>query len=403
MTRIKNPIVPVLMFHSVADATENVPCRHLCVPVKLFDQTTSYLKTRKFNTITLQELYNHLSVGEPLPPKPIVITFDDGFLDNWVNAFPILKKHGLKATIFVTPEFVDPTPELRPTLSDVWEGQIKEVDLTYWGFLSWNEMREMVNSGLIDIQSHTLTHTWLFQGSEIVDFHHPGDSYPWLAWNKHPEKKYRWLAESQESLVPFGTPVYSYGRALAAPQYFPDKGLTNSVVEYVNRHGGASFFETLGWRKSLFDLARDYKKQSHVNGRYETEPEYKERIRRELVLSKELIERNLGKKVDFLCWPGGAFTETAVMMAEEAGYLATTKGTAKNAWGADPKRIHRVGASVASLSKRYPFLARHFGLFCFAAKVNSYRGNLFYSLLLSASFTAGRTFRQMTARFLGRP
>src|SRR5215831_14364836 len=161
LKRNSHPTVPVYMFHSIADC-DKTPYGHLSIPVRTFDSELAYLRKRNFRTITLEDLYNYLAAGEEVPPKSIVLTFDDGYLDNWVNVFPILKKYEMNATIFVVPEFVDPCTNLRPTLSDMWAGKAKIDELSDRGFLSWNEMREMQNSGLVDIQSHSLTHNWYF-------------------------------------------------------------------------------------------------------------------------------------------------------------------------------------------------------------------------------------------------
>jgi uncharacterized C2H2 Zn-finger protein len=184
--------------------------------------------------------------------------------------------------------------------------------------------------------------------------------------------------------VEFGAPVYSYGRALAAPQYMPDDGLVNALQEYVKKRGGKEFFKSSHWRDELFNTSRDYIKHSYLTERYEDQQEYEERIRRELTLSKEIIERNLCKKVSFLCWPGGAFNQTTQRIAQETGYLATTKGSSRNTWGADPRRINRIGGHVA-LTKKHPLVDRYANLLMFAATVESYRGNPLYSGLLRLS------------------
>src|SRR5262245_43026142 len=104
----KAPKVPVLIYHSIANDHEH-PWSFLSIPVQLFEKQIMYLQRHGFNSITLYELHAYLRYGIPLPSRPIVLTFDDGFLDNWVYAFPILRKYGMKATVFVTTDFVDPS------------------------------------------------------------------------------------------------------------------------------------------------------------------------------------------------------------------------------------------------------------------------------------------------------
>ena len=74
--------------------------------------------------------------GTPLPEKPVILTFDDGYVDNYKNAYPILEKYNLKGTIFLISDFVG----------------------TYPNYMTWAQVDEMQQSGLIDFESHTLSH-----------------------------------------------------------------------------------------------------------------------------------------------------------------------------------------------------------------------------------------------------
>ena len=94
-----------------------------------------FLDQKGYHTITPDELYHGLLGETELPPNPVLITFDDGYLDNYTNAYPILKKYHMKATIFVVPGFTN-------------------VNKNY---LTWEHMLEMEQNG-ITIESHTLNH-----------------------------------------------------------------------------------------------------------------------------------------------------------------------------------------------------------------------------------------------------
>ena len=83
----------------------------------------------------MQDLYDFLHSGRPLPSKPVILTFDDGYLDAYTNAFPLLKKYGLSATFFI------------------FTGAIGFNQ----NYLSWNEIQEMSSAGM-SIESHTYTH-----------------------------------------------------------------------------------------------------------------------------------------------------------------------------------------------------------------------------------------------------
>ena len=71
-----------------------------------FDRQMAYLKENGYNTINTDQLYDYMVNGAELPENPIMITFDDGYEDNYQNAYPILKKYGFTGTIFVITDFV---------------------------------------------------------------------------------------------------------------------------------------------------------------------------------------------------------------------------------------------------------------------------------------------------------
>lgn len=118
--------VPVLMYHSVNDNPVGVA--QLSVRSADFESQIQYLKEKGYTAITFAELKNAKRYQ-----KPILITFDDGYLDNYQYAYPILKKYGCKATIFLVTDYIG-----KP------------------GFLSEEEIKEM--SDLISFQSHTVSH-----------------------------------------------------------------------------------------------------------------------------------------------------------------------------------------------------------------------------------------------------
>lgn len=338
------PAVPVIYYHSVGNHDKSVPWSFLSYPIEFFEAQIKFMHKHRYQTISMGELYNYMKSGKSIPEKSVVIHFDDGFLDNWVFAFPILKKYNMKATIYVNPEFVEDSSQIRPTLEDIWEGKLDITDLNWWGYLSWKEMRLMEKSGLIDIQSHALTHTWYFSGNKIIDFHHPGDSYYWLFWNKYPEKKPTWFADHKKYIFDLGRPIYDHGKALTVRKFYEDKKLYEMLTSHVRNKGDGKYFNNPSWKSELFDIVENFKKGHTLNESFETEQEYNKRIKHELSMSKKLIEKNLNKTIDFLCWPGGGQNDLTFKLAYEVGYLVTTKGTELNKFGNYPKKISRVAA-----------------------------------------------------------
>jgi peptidoglycan/xylan/chitin deacetylase (PgdA/CDA1 family) len=105
------------------------------------------LRDRRFNIISLNNLVNRMRNGQPLRSKTAVITFDDGFKNFYLNAYPILQKFGFCATVFLVPGYIGKTSRWNATLRGM-----PVLDL-----LEWDEIKEMTNNG-IDFGAHSMTH-----------------------------------------------------------------------------------------------------------------------------------------------------------------------------------------------------------------------------------------------------
>jgi peptidoglycan/xylan/chitin deacetylase (PgdA/CDA1 family) len=131
--------VPVLMYHYVDD--EPPPAGPyadgLTVRTRDFIEEMDYLVEHGYHTVTLAETYLALAGLRQLPENPVALTFDDGGLDNYEVAYPILKDRGMTATFFVITKTVGR------------EGQ-----------MDWDQLREMAAGGM-SIQSHSVSHPGL--------------------------------------------------------------------------------------------------------------------------------------------------------------------------------------------------------------------------------------------------
>jgi len=351
---LDKPAVPVIMYHSIGIPNRKWKSNHLTCPYNIFEDQLKWLKKKKFKTINLQQLYEYMAKGTKLPKNSIVLTFDDGYLDNWVFAYPLLKKYNYLGTIYINPDFVNPRRIIRTTLDHVWNNELKVEDLATTGYLSWDELRQMGNEKIMDIQSHGMTHTWYPESEKIIDFRHPGDPYLWMTWNENPPQK-PFLHMENSDLVHLGEPVYEYDKSLLIKRYFPDNKLNMHIIYYVENNGGEDFFLGNEWRKELLNQIKEYKGKNEIMDRYETEEEYKERVRYELGKSKQILEKKLDKTIKFLCWPGGGCNNTTLRIAREIGYLASTaardlslgkRKTMKNRYGQKPERIQRIGPVI---------------------------------------------------------
>lgn len=134
----------ILMYHSVG---RNLG--RLTVSPEQFRYQMDWLKSDGYNVLRLRELYNHLAAGRSLPPKSIALTFDDGYIDNYLHAYPILQRYNFPATIFVIADYVGTQVRF------AWDS-----DYEYGKSLNWKQIRELSRSGF-DFGSHTCTHPLL--------------------------------------------------------------------------------------------------------------------------------------------------------------------------------------------------------------------------------------------------
>jgi peptidoglycan/xylan/chitin deacetylase (PgdA/CDA1 family) len=108
-----------------------------------FDEQMEYLYYSGYTSISPDELLDYIQFNKPLPDKAVLITFDDGYRDTYVHAYPILKKYNFSATVFLITDYVG----------------------TNNNYLDWNQIKEMYNHGFV-FGSHTLNHIELINTTE---------------------------------------------------------------------------------------------------------------------------------------------------------------------------------------------------------------------------------------------
>lgn len=338
------PAVPVLMYHSVGRTIPGWKWPDLTVPADVFEDHLRWLSRAGYRSAGLPELYAHTMGEKILPPRTIVLTFDDGYVDNWTYAAPLMERYGFSGTVLVTPEFVEPGDAVRPTLKTAG-GEASQLEVR--GFMTWEELRAGVAAGTLSVQSHAMTHTWYPVSDRVVDFHRPGDGYYWLDWNARPDRKPFYLLDPDESVVPPGTPVYENAKSLSAARYFPDPEEADALAGHVERRGAETFFSRPDWRDELYGVLERWRSGRKTTGRHETAEERLERTRHELVESKRRIEENVGVNVDFFVWPGGGYDEMSMNAALEVYRAVTIRSKGRMHWRnrplESPGRIVRRG------------------------------------------------------------
>ncbi len=127
-------VIPIVMYHRIDGQAK---LSKLSVSPESFKRQMQFLKRHRYNVVKLDDLPDLIKKGD-VPYKTIAITFDDGYENNYTEAYPVLKEQNIPATIFISPALIG-----------------KE------DYLGWDQVIELSESGLVSIGSHTMTHAWL--------------------------------------------------------------------------------------------------------------------------------------------------------------------------------------------------------------------------------------------------
>jgi len=271
--------VLILNYHRV--------CPGYHIDPETFERQIKTLK-EKFIPLTLNDSVSFVKGKLNLKKDGFAITFDDGWADNFIYAYPILKKYNIPATIFIGTNFISNKKIIRPTLKDYWDNKIsyeqlfknKEINkaITEFSnigysedFLTWYEINSM--EPLIQVESHSHTHAYHFNSNKIIG------SFKNILTDR---QTCLLLSKTQ---IKTGAPVYQSGSVLTYPRYFEDKNI------------------------------------------FENFNDYKNRVKNELETSITKIAENTGYRPKYLAWPFGEYNKTAIKIAEKNGFQAcfTTK------------------------------------------------------------------------------
>jgi peptidoglycan/xylan/chitin deacetylase (PgdA/CDA1 family) len=136
----------VLMYHKVND----LPGNPLTMPVSVFDEQMEQLQQLDYTVVDLQAVLDHYVQGKPLPPRAVLITFDDGYHDNLENAASVLRKYEYPAVLFVPIGYLDDRHPLPHEEHLAAQGILNRT-------IDWDELVELEREG-IRIESHGISH-----------------------------------------------------------------------------------------------------------------------------------------------------------------------------------------------------------------------------------------------------
>ncbi|MBC7260053.1 MAG: polysaccharide deacetylase family protein [Chloroflexi bacterium] len=138
--------VPILMYHHIADLPDdaNSDQRDYAVSPARFEEQLRYLKAQSYESVSLYAVIRYMEGVDSLPARAVVITFDDGYRDNAVVAFPLLVKYGFTATFFINTQ---------------------PIDDEYPGYMTWAQVEQLSRAGM-DVESHSYSHPMLTRLSD---------------------------------------------------------------------------------------------------------------------------------------------------------------------------------------------------------------------------------------------
>lgn len=285
---------PVLTYHSVSAAPDWLPWhREISIRPDTLDRQLRLFRRMGLTVVDTENAVRlWRDVGAP-PPDTIALHFDDGYLDTWVAAAPILRRHQARATVFVSTDFIAPDTSLRPTVNDTTAPD-------WSGYMSWRELRALDAEGVIRVEAHGTDHGRVETGPRIVGrlTSENVDQLAWMQWAQMPGDKHDWFRTGARP-VPLGSDVRESAPSLSARRWSPETGVEDA---------------------DSFDV----------------------RVRTTFADCIDAFQRNMGRRPQLFCWPQNRTCNRARALAAAAGFIATTGGTGRNTATDDPAVLSRV-------------------------------------------------------------
>ncbi len=132
--------LPIIMYHSVVKDMKKASKYE--IPVEVLEKDFVYLRQQGYNTIFMKDLIDFVYYHYPLPDKPILITFDDGYYNNLVYLKPLLEKYKMRAVISIVGNYIDRYSAL------------DDKNLNY-AMLDWDDVRELAQCEYVELQNHS--------------------------------------------------------------------------------------------------------------------------------------------------------------------------------------------------------------------------------------------------------
>ena len=130
--------IPIMMYHQVKNSKFG---KDVISPYE-FESDLKYLSENNYTTITMTQLIGYVYQDDELPEKPIILSFDDGYLSTYQYVYPLLEKYNMKIVLSIVGKSTDAY------------SKVHDVNVDY-ASMTWDQVKEIQNSGRVEIQNHT--------------------------------------------------------------------------------------------------------------------------------------------------------------------------------------------------------------------------------------------------------
>jgi peptidoglycan/xylan/chitin deacetylase (PgdA/CDA1 family) len=278
--------VPIFTYHDVDAAT--------------FTLDLEFLQENGYRTLSLDEYLAARSRKQKAPQRAVLLTFDDARKSFGAVALPLLKSFNARAVLFAPSYWMS-----APT--------IQGDDL----FMTWAELRQCLDSGLVDIESHAHRHALVATDTQIIDFADPlglqrFDIYDW------PMRQINGREELGRPAL--GTPIYRAAPLLSAQRrYIENERITLACRDLVARSGGVAFFQQRNWRRDLLRVCRAH---ADAHGCWMTDSEFRALVSSEFELCRAAFQAHLGYAPRTIAYPWMLGSPHSLELARDAGFSA---------------------------------------------------------------------------------
>lgn len=328
------PLLPVFHFHQSTAAS--------------VEPALQYLAENGYRTVQSDEAARLVRDGLQPGPRSIMLCFDDALASLWLVVAPLLARYGLRAVTYAIPGRIAEATSVRPTID---EGPVDAAaaDAAPNPFATWPELKALSDGGVVEVQSHTQTHSMVFVGETPI-----GVVRPDFAAESHLNRPATGGTSAPAFLTParLGHPLYpSRSRMSDGRRFYPDPDACARLEAFVQARGGPAFFGDGGWSQALAP------ELSRVGGHFEDSADQLCGIEAELVVARDTLSQRLGRAIGHVCLPWGVSGRVTRAALERLGFVTAIAnrqpGRLAVAAGDDPYFLKRLnGKHVFALPGR---------------------------------------------------